>query len=52
MPDKEVKSSRASFWGGRKKNESDPVKLPKDFLVHFWEVLTSEGGDVVWRTGE
>lgn len=52
-----AKGPRASFWGGKKKKspadeEKEPGKLPKEFLVNFWDVLGSEGGDTVWRTCE
>lgn len=29
-----------------------PVKLPKEVLLEFWQVLQNEQGDRIWTNGE
>ena len=43
-------SRRKSFGLAIKKPESDLVKLPKEFLIDFWNVLKVEQGDPGWDT--
>jgi hypothetical protein len=47
-PTTPVASRRKSSFGLGKKNKEEVLKLPKEFLMEFWNTLAAEEGDGDW----
>ena len=42
---------KSSVWTlGKHKDNGDAVKLPKDFVLEFWGILSAEEGDMGWKS--
>ncbi|EIW67151.1 hypothetical protein TREMEDRAFT_40715 [Tremella mesenterica DSM 1558] len=42
---------RKSFGISLKRSDPDALKLPKEFLIDFWNTLSEEQGDTAWTNG-
>ena len=47
-PTTPIATRRKSSFGLGKKNKEDALKLPKEFLLEFWNTLAAEEGDADW----